>query len=125
VTTSDAVGRLGFIQVSCADPERLASFWGEILGVAEAQRLGEPVHFLNLEAAGPGAPQLCFQRVPEAKTVKNRVHPDIVVDDVDRATARVESLGGRRRDDHDFHEYGFSWRRMADPEGNEFCLIYD
>jgi hypothetical protein len=42
-----------------------------------------------------------------------------------RSQRPCQGLGGRRRDDHDFHEHGFSWRRMADPEGNEFCLIYD
>jgi predicted enzyme related to lactoylglutathione lyase len=63
--------------------------------------------------------------VPEAKTVKNRVHLDIVVGDVEVAPSRIESLGGRRRrPDADFNEYGYSCRTMADPEGNEFCLIY-
>ncbi len=69
---------------------------------------------------------MSFQRVPEPKITKNRVHLDLVVDDVNAATARIESLGGRRRrPGADFTEYGFSWRTMADPEGNEFCLIYD
>jgi predicted enzyme related to lactoylglutathione lyase len=62
--------------------------------------------------------------VPEPKTVKNRVHLDVVVGDVALATSRIESLGGRRRrPDADFREYGYSWPTMADPEGNEFCLV--
>jgi predicted enzyme related to lactoylglutathione lyase len=121
---AQAVGRLGWIQVACADPERLASFWSQVLAVQIVSRLGDPAQFVNLAAAEPGAPQVCFQRVPEPKTVKNRLHFDIAVDDVDAACARVEELGGRRRDEHDFHEHGYSWRRMADPDGNEFCLIY-
>jgi predicted enzyme related to lactoylglutathione lyase len=51
---------------------------------------------------------------------------DIRVDDVEVATARIEALGGRRRRlDADFMEYGYCWRTMADPDGNEFCLIYN
>jgi predicted enzyme related to lactoylglutathione lyase len=62
--------------------------------------------------------------VPEPKVGTNRLHLDLQVGDVDAACARIEGLGGRRRDDFDFHEHGYSWRRMADPDGNEFCLIY-
>ena len=120
----EPVGRLGWIQVDCPDPERLAAFWATILGVAIEDRLGDPPRFVNLEAAEVGAPHLSFQRVPEPKLVKNRLHLDVHVVDVEVASARVISLGGRRRDDHDFSEFGYSWRRMADPEGNEFCLIY-
>ena len=47
------------------------------------------------------------------------------VDDIDRAAALVEALGGRKLQETDVHEYGYSWRVMADPEGNEFCLIYE
>ncbi len=50
----------------------------------------------------------------------------LAVDDVEVATSRIVSLGGRRRrPEGDFNEYGYSWRTMADPEGNEFCLIYE
>lgn len=118
------IGRLGWIQIDCAEPEGLAAFWSQVLSVEIASRLGDPVQFVNLAAAEPSAPQVCFQRVPEPKTLKNRIHLDIAVDDVDVACARVERLGGRRRDAQDFHEHGYSWRRMADPDGNEFCLIY-
>jgi predicted enzyme related to lactoylglutathione lyase len=121
---SEPVGRLRWIQVDSVDPERIAAFWAEALGVEVVARLGDPPQFINLAATEPGAPQVCFQRVPESKSVKNRVHLDLHVEDVETASVRVEALGGRRRDDHDFHEHGYSWRRMADPEGNEFCLVY-
>lgn len=120
------IGRLGWIQVDCLDPELLAGFWADMLGVEIATRLGEPPQFVYLAAAGPGAPRVCFQRVPEPKVVKNRVHLDLWVEDVDEATRRIEALGGRRRDDHDLHdeEHDEHWRRMADPGGNEFCLAF-
>lgn len=118
------VGRLGWIQIDCPDPGRLAAFWVEVLGSEIDFRLGDPPQFVNVAPTEPGAPSVSFQRVPEPKTVKNRVHLDLLVDDVEEASTRVEDLGGRRRDDHDFHEHGFSWRRMADPDGNEFCLVF-
>jgi len=119
------IGRLGWIQIDSTDPERLAAFWTVVLGVGIEGRLGSPPQFVNLHKQYPDAPFVSFQRVPEPKVVKNRVHMDIVVDDVEIATSRIVQLGGRRRrPDADFDEYGFCWRTMADPEGNEFCLIY-
>ncbi len=64
-----------------------------------------------------------FQRVPEMKDEKNRVHLDLVVDGLDEATAEVEKLGGRWLEPGNTRELeGFRWRCMADPEGNEFDL---
>ena len=64
-----------------------------------------------------------LQRVPEPKVGKNRAHFDVVVEDLDRSTAEVEALGGRWIEPGKTHGLeGFSWRCMADPEGNEFCL---
>ena len=119
------IGRLWMIQVSAADPERIAAFWGVVLGVPVEERLGNPLQYVNLGPPGPGAPRISFQRVPETKVVKNRLHFDLVVDDLDEACERIEALGGHRRDDQDVHEYGYSWRRMADPDGNEFCVVLD
>ncbi len=119
------VGRLGWIQTDCHDPERLAGFWGAVLGVEIEGRLGDPPQYVNLKPVRPDAPRVSFQRVPEAKAGKNRLHFDVGVDDVDVATATIEALGGTRVPHDDYHEYGYNWRLMADPEGNEFCLIYE
>jgi predicted enzyme related to lactoylglutathione lyase len=119
-----AVGRLGWIQIDCADPVREATFWSAILGEDLDEPLGDPVHYIGLVPTIPGAPVVSFQRVPEAKMLKNRLHLDIQVEDVDAAAARIVELGGSIVPHADFHEYGFSWRLAADPEGNEFCLIY-
>jgi predicted enzyme related to lactoylglutathione lyase len=119
------VGRLGMILVSAADPERIAAFWAVVLGVAVEDRLGDPPQYVTLGRTEPGAPRISFERVPEPKIVKNRLHFDLTVADLDQACRRVEALGGHRCDDHDFHEHGYSWRRMADPDGNEFCLVLD
>ena len=63
------------------------------------------------------------QRVPEAKAGKNRLHLDLVVDDLGEATAEVEKLGGRWLEPGTTRELeGFRWRCMAGPEGNEFDI---
>jgi predicted enzyme related to lactoylglutathione lyase len=64
-----------------------------------------------------------FQRVAEDKAGKNRLHLDLVVDDLDEATAEVTALGGRWLEPGQVRELeGFQWRCMADPEGNEFDI---
>ena len=118
------VGRLGWIQVDCADPVRQADFWSRVLGVEVDDALGDPPHYLGLVPASPGAPVVSFQRVPETKTVKNRLHLDIAVDDVEAASDRIADLGGVRLPGDDFAEHGFHCPVMADPEGNAFCLVF-
>ena len=64
-----------------------------------------------------------FQKVPDAKSGKNRLHLDLVVDDLDAATTEIETLGGRWLEPGRTRELeGFRWRLMADPEGNEFDI---
>jgi hypothetical protein len=67
---------------------------------------------------------LVFQRVPESKVGKNRVHRDVLVDDLGVGTKRVEALGGHWIEPGTTRELdGFEWRCMADPDGNEFCIM--
>ncbi|MCP9958559.1 VOC family protein [Streptomyces sudanensis] len=100
--------------VDCADPERLASFWAELLGRPVTGRTGPYVWLAR--GTGPG---MGFQKVAEPKTGKNRVHFDISSPDPAAVRARVEALGGRCLDR--YASGGFLV--MADPEGNEFCVI--
>ena len=111
--------KIGGVVVDCHDPETLAVFWSALLGTDKSMPLGEPVHYVLI--GQDGAPYLSFQRVPESKAVKNRLHLDLNVANLEEATAEVERLGGSRG--IDVTEYGYSWRTMADPEGNEFCLV--
>jgi len=120
----EPLGKIGWIQTDCHDPERLAAFWGAVLGVEVEDRIGNPPQYVNLAPATPDGPRVCFQRVPEGKVTKNRVHLDVAVQDIDAAAARITELGGMRLPHDDYHQDGYSWRIMADPEGNEFCLIY-
>jgi predicted enzyme related to lactoylglutathione lyase len=123
----DPPGKLAWLQVDCADPERLARFWAALLHVEVEERTGSsPVgpRYVVLHPQEDANVALSFQWVPELKSSKNRLHLDVVaVQGLDSVTRLVEELGGSRRPDDDFAEHGWEWRVMADPEGNEFCLI--
>lgn len=135
------------IQVTfdCVDPHTLVRFWADAFGftvedhhelVVRMLELGHAQESDTVEidgrkawAIGTGAlhpsgtlPRLLFQRVPEPKVVKDRIHLDIHVaaDDLAAVTARVLALGGTHL--WDGRQGPFSWSTYADPEGNEFCL---
>jgi hypothetical protein len=113
--------------MDCDNPGRLASFWAAVLDVEVQERNGsspQGPRYVVLHPQEGGSVALSFQWVPEPKRSKNRLHLDVVaVQGLDKVTRLVEELGGTRRPDHDFAEHGWEWRVMADPEGNEFCLI--
>lgn len=111
------IGRLDEVVVDCHDPLTLATFWSHVLG--GTPELRDP-DWCRLQA--PGSPLIAFQRVPEAKTTKNRLHLDVLVDDLDAATTAAEALGaarvGSRHDD-----VAGSFQVLTDPEGNEWCVV--
>ena len=121
---ADRIARLDSVTIDCHDPERLVRFWAAVFGAAEEWRGGEPVQYVDLGATD-GSPALRFQRVPEPKTVKDRIHLDLRVDDIEEACRRVIELGGVRLEQDDISEYDVVFRVMLDPEGNEFCLVSD
>jgi hypothetical protein len=109
------------IVVDCSDPLRVGEFWRATLRWEYRRRSEDWVSLQNPDVIGP---HLSFDRVPEGKVVKNRVHIDIRPIDRTREEERerLESLGAttlRLVDDNpdDIHYI------MADPEGNEFCLL--
>jgi predicted enzyme related to lactoylglutathione lyase len=113
--------KVGYLVIDSVDPESLAVFWCGVLGVKIDTTIGDGA-FLVLSPSEGGL-TVGFQRVPETKAGKNRLHLDLVVDDLDVATADVEQRGGRWLQPGETHELeGFFWRCMADPEGNEFDL---
>jgi len=113
--------KVGYLVIDAADPEGLAPFWCELLDVRVDTTIGDG-EFLVLSPTADGL-TVGFQRVLEAKAGKNRLHLDLVVDDLEAATAEVEGLGGRWLEPGNTRELeGFRWRCMSDPEGNEFDL---
>lgn len=117
----EAIGGLDAITIDCADPLALARFWAAVFGTEIASADGEGPRYVDLRPV-PGVPTLRFQRVPEPKAVKNRLHLDVAVHDLGDARARIEALGARAISDV-FEEFGYRWIVMADPEGNELCLV--
>jgi predicted enzyme related to lactoylglutathione lyase len=119
---SEAVGTFHWIVIDSVDPAKIAPFWCALLGVQERGWFTED--YLLLSDGDGIAPKIAFQRVPEAKSVKNRLHVDIGVKDIDAALAQVLELGGSVvSEERELN--GARWRVMADPEGNEFCLALD
>ena len=111
--------RTGLV-LDCADPEALAPFWAAALQYKVVGGAGN--YFLVAPEDAESAPQLLLQKVPEAKTGKNRMHVDVHVADIEGEAARLEALGARRLDPEVKTEFSGHWILMADPEGNEFCV---
>ena len=110
------------ITFDAQDPYAAAQFWAALTGYAllDSHPGDEEV---ALEPGAPGVPGLLFLKVPEGKTVKNRVHLDIRPPSGtrDEWVARLAGLGARVVDDRRQAD-GTGWVVMADPEGNEFCV---
>jgi len=136
------------VTVDCADPHTLADWWARTLGwqvepsdEAFIRRMVSGGHAAESDTklhkgvlvwkAGAGirhpdglqrAPRVLFQLVPEAKSVKNRLHLDVRIgaDDVEATVAGLVSRGATVL--HHGQQGPFSWVTLADPEGNEFCV---
>jgi predicted enzyme related to lactoylglutathione lyase len=111
--------KLTEVIIDAADPERLAAFWSQVLGW---HRTGEYDEAVELADPGGARPTLVFVPVSEPKTVKNRVHLDVNPAGCDQQEelARLLALGARPADVGQGEQ---TWVVLADPEGNEFCLL--
>ena len=116
----DGIGRVDALVIDGADTMRLSEFWAGLLGT-EITSLEGGGQYVDL-APNELTPVLRFQRVPERKGVKNRLHLDIEVVSLGPAVERVRSLGGSIVQETRT-EYGVDFVIAADPESNEFCLI--
>ena len=105
--------------LDCAEPRRLATFWCEALHYRDYYADENLVVLVPQEGI---ASPLLLQGVPEAKAGKNRMHLDIVVDDIEGEVHRLQGLGAHRIDERSQSFEGTRWVRMTDPEQNEFCV---
>ena len=112
--------RLSSVCIDAVDPRPVADFWSAVLGweVVEEDDSG-----VSLGPPGGGMPTLDVLRVPDAKKVKNRLHLDLRADGTsfEDELERLEGLGARRVDIGQGPDV--TWVVLADPEGNEFCLL--
>jgi catechol 2,3-dioxygenase-like lactoylglutathione lyase family enzyme len=114
--------RIQCLCIDTPDPARIASFWGEALGWRRTFEEEDQV-CLEPPAGSPEdgiAPDLLFLKVPEDKSVKNRLHLDLRPADQSAEVARLESLGARRVT---IGQGDAGWVVMADPDGNEFDVL--
>lgn len=104
------------ITVDAADPAKLAEFWAALLnGTVHRDDDGDAW------VEGHGGPPILFVPVDDERMVKNRVHLDLRPEDRDAEVARALELGARQVEVGQTGEE--SWVVLADPEGNEFCIL--
>ncbi|BCJ76310.1 hypothetical protein CS0771_58540 [Catellatospora sp. IY07-71] len=113
----EETGPIASVIVDCADPAAMARFWGQATDWT-VHKVTE--HSAVLRSAQGVGPYLQFLRTPDVKTGWNRVHLDVRPypgDDPAAEAARLRSLGATAVD------LDVPWTVLADPEGNEFCLL--
>ncbi|MBG0565649.1 VOC family protein [Actinoplanes aureus] len=105
------------IVVDAQDPPRLARWWAEALGYVIVNEAPDEVEIRRTPDELPG---LLFTPVPDVKVVKNRLHIDLRPDDQESEVERLVDMGARPVD---VGQGDVSWVTLADPEGNEFCVL--
>jgi hypothetical protein len=120
--------RFTAVNIDCHEPHRVAEFW---CGVLSYRVIDDREDLVEIAAGAPTEdevrtapvpPTLVFGRVPEGKTVKNRIHRDVspIDQSQDEEVERLLRLGARHVDSGQGKQ---SWVVLADPEGNEFCVL--
>lgn len=109
------------VVIDCQDLDRAAHFWTQVLGYHRAGEAYEP--YLSLLPDSDYGPEVLLQKVPERKVGKNRVHLDLRTRHLAAEVQRVLDAGAARLTDTAIVEGGWSWHVLADPDGNEFCVL--
>ena len=107
------------VSLDARNAQAAASFWAEALGRSVAPGADAQNAVIEGDPAVPGS-RIGFHQVPEDKTVKNRMHLDLITTDLDAEVQRLVALGATTLNEID---NGARWTTMADPEGNEFDVI--
>lgn len=118
--------RLQCITIDAHDPLALAQFWAEALGWKIGEDVNEIEVWIERELGDPkntGIPDILFLKNSTPKSGKNRLHLDLRPDDQAAEVARLEKLGANQIDIGQSAEPTCTWVVMADPEGNEFCVL--
>jgi hypothetical protein len=109
------------VVIDCSLLARSAEFWAGVLGyVRDGVATGRYKSLLPAEGRGA---EILLQQVPEDKRSKNRVHLDLRTRELEPEVHRIVSLGARLLTGEPVIEAGWRWRILADPDGNEFCVM--
>ena len=114
------------ITVDAHNPKALAEFWAEVLGWSVGEDGDDIGWWIERELNDPkntGFPDILFLKVPDSKVVKNRLHLDLRPDDQALEVERLEKLGAKKIEIGQSTDPDTTWVVMADPEGNEFCVL--
>jgi len=107
-------------------PKLMINFWSSILRyeLDSSDQFEDPeqVYWYLVDPADKGT-RLLIQQVPEPVTAKSRIHIDVHVDDIEAEAERAINMGAKRVDPTPMTEFGATWIRMLDPEGNHFCFV--
>jgi predicted enzyme related to lactoylglutathione lyase len=109
------------VVIDCSDLGRAADFWTSVLGYVR-EPSGSDLYQSLMPADGEGA-EILLQRVPEHKHCQNRLHLDLRTRDLEAEVARVTGLGAVVLTAEPVNEDGWRWHILADPDGNEFCVL--
>jgi hypothetical protein len=113
--------RLGEIVIDCADHEVVVPFWLAAMGDYARVDVNEQYVEISPTERAVGRPAILFQKVPEPKSVKNRVHLDLRGETMAGEVERLLGLGASFVAERSLGD-AVRWTVMADPEGNEFCV---
>ncbi len=117
--------RIQCITIDCENPRTLADFWAAALDwkITFEDENEVALELLDGSPEVGRIPDLLFIKNPDLKSVKNRLHLDLRPLDQEAEVARLESLGAKRIEIGQSDDSDTSWVVMADPEGNEFCVL--
>lgn len=113
--------RLHALTFDCADAAVIGGFWAQALGRELDPGAGKEFASIGLRDSGGSAPGWAFAQVPEGKSGKNRMHPDLIAADLEAEVERLVGLGATWQADVKLGE--MRWSTLLDPEGNEFDVI--
>ena len=105
---------IGTVTFDVASPSRMQDFWAAVLGYSKTECADD---WALIKDPGGGGLAIFFQRVPESKSAKNRVHLDVEHDDPEAEAERLIALGATKVKPFE------TWVVMHDIEGNEFCIV--
>jgi hypothetical protein len=117
--------KIGYITFDCKEPLNISKFWEAALGwkITYSDEAGVMLEKVEGDPNAEKFPPILFGKNPDQKVAKNRIHFDLRPDNQELEVARLEKLGAKRIEIGQSADPNTTWVVMADPEGNEFCVL--